>query len=255
VSPALTNFLFEAVNFLILAAVLGRVLFSPVRKAIAAERERQEALTKEVEQLRQEAATADEKMRLSRQRAEEEGEEAKKQIIEGARKEAAELLRNARATRHSEREALEKELEASRQAQAEALAGLVGRIAADAVRDLLSSLSGPSLDTALIRAACTRLDGLPAEARKKALVECARPLDAEQRALLAGVLGERMEERVVPELGAGVRVTTAGGQVDASAASVARRTGRAVREADRGAEIGGDTDRGADATGKDAGDG
>ena len=41
-------------------------------------------------------------------------------------------------------------------------------------------------------------------------------------------LGTTFEQRVVSELGAGVRVTTAAGQIDATALSVARQAASAV---------------------------
>jgi hypothetical protein len=46
--------------------------------------------------------------------------------------------------------------------------------------------------------------------------------------MLQRVLGGPVTERVVPELGAGVRVTGPGGQVDATAASIARKAGEVV---------------------------
>jgi hypothetical protein len=58
------------------------------------------------------------------------------------------------------------------------------------------------------------------------LVESARPLDPEARRLLEQALGIRFEERLVATLGAGVRVTTASGQIDASAARIAREGAR-----------------------------
>ena len=92
------------------------------------------------------------------------------------------------------------------------------------VMRLLVEIGGPDLDAALARAACLRLAALPAASRAGSVaVETARPLDAETRARFVEVAGPAaaVKDRVVPELGAGVRVITSGGLVDASAAGLA----------------------------------
>ena len=236
-SPALANFLFEAANFLLLAALLGWVLFKPVRRALDAERVRHEAELHESQRLRAEAEVMAEQTRHARQVADLEIEQHRQEILGGAKQEASQLLTEARNTERAERRALELELEAVRTAEATELAGAVGGLAAEAVRNLIEALPGPSIDTMLIRAACEALDSIPAEARRSAHVESARPLDTEGKRLLEGALGSEFKERVVPELGAGVRVTTPAGQVDASALSLARHAGGTVTRL--GTELGG----------------
>jgi F-type H+-transporting ATPase subunit b len=231
VSPALANFLFEVANFLILAAILGRLLFKPVRNALAAERERVEKQKEEGQRLQKEADALKEKAQGVRAAAERDAEAKRQEILAGAKKEAEGLLEKARKIQREERDALDHELEARRQAETAALVDTVGTLAGDAVRALLSSLPTPSLDTALVEAACQSAGELPADSRKSATVESARALTKEQRDLLKKTLGDGFEERVVPELGAGVRLTTPAGQIDASVQSVARQAARAVREA------------------------
>lgn len=227
-SPALANFLFEAANFLLLAAALGWMLFKPVRRALDEERQRHDAQSGELEGLRKEAEALATQAREAQRAAERELDARREAVLSAARKEASDLLEQARKKQRDERKALREELDAMRNAESLALASTVGKLAADAVRRLLEALDGPPLDMALIDAACAQLSSLPAEARRAALVESARPLDAEARRRLQGALGERFEERVVGELGAGVRVTTPAGQVDATAASIARHAGSAV---------------------------
>jgi hypothetical protein len=85
-------------------------------------------------------------------------------------------------------------------------------------------IGGPDLDAALARAACQRLAALPEANRAGSVeVETARPLDTETRARFVEVAGPAatVKDRVVPELGAGVRVITSAGLVDASAAGLA----------------------------------
>lgn len=240
-SPALANFLFEAANFLLLTAALGWVLFRPVRRALDAERDRHAKQEEEAKRLRAEAATLANEARSARETAGHEIEQNRRDVLAAAQQQATALLEAARATERSERQAFEQELTARRDAEAARLAEVVGRVAAESVRRLLGSLEGPSLDAALVRAACAELEALPVEVRRSALVESARPLDAEARRLLLSVLGDGIRERVVGELGAGVRITTSAGEVDATAVSLARRAARAVSalgSPSDGAEVG-----------------
>lgn len=235
-SPALANFLFEAANFLLLAAALGWLLFKPVRRALDAERERHEREVQEGRRLRDEAEALAREATAAREASRLEASRRREEILAAAKREVAALLEEAKRAQALERRSLERELQREREAQAAALAETVGRIAADSVARLLDALNGPSLDAALVRGACDELRALPSAARGAALVEAARPLDAASRALLEGALGGGFEERRVRELGAGVRVTTSAGQVDATAAALARRAARALSAA--GAEAG-----------------
>lgn len=227
-SPALANFLFEAANFLLLAAGLGWLLFKPVRRALDGERERHAKDAEEQQRLRSEAEALARDARAVRDAADRELAQRRGEILAAAQKDAARIVEEARETQAAARRALEKELADARNAQAAALADTVGRIAGESVAALLDALKGPSLDAALVRAACVELRALPDPARASALVEGAHPLDAEARTLLDEALGHRFQERTVPELLAGVRVTTPGGQVDATARSLARHAARAV---------------------------
>jgi len=232
VSPALANFLFEAVNFLLLAAALGWLLFRPVRRALDAERERHVREENELKRLRSEAESLAKEAQATREGADREATERRAGILTAAQAEAARILDAARKTQGAERHALAQELESSRNAQAAAVADTVGRIAAESVSQLLARLEGPSLDAALVAAACAQLQTLPSSARgPAALVESAHPLDAQSRKLLEGALGAGFAERTVGELSAGVRVTTPAGQVDATALSLARQASRAVASA------------------------
>lgn len=227
-SPAVSNFLFEAANFLLLALGLGWVLFKPVRRALDAERAQRQKEIDEGNAQRAEAETLVEQARVARRDVERDLDERREQVIAAAKKEAAALLDEARAARQAEKAALEQELEARRSAEVVEVAETVGRVAADAVRELLAALPGPDLDRALLREACNRLQSLPAEARRSAVVESARALDGESKGALQAVLGASFEERVVASLGAGVRVTTSSGQVDTTALAIARRAARAL---------------------------
>jgi len=229
-SPALANLLFEAANFLVLAAVLSWVLFKPVRRALDTERERHAAEQQESERLRAEVALLTEQTRRLTQEAERDIELRRQQILNAAEREASELVEEARRSERVQRQALTREFDATRAAEVAELGPLVGSVAAEAVRQLLQAVQGPSIDAALVRAACEKLETLPADARRSAQVESARPLEAEARSVLESALGGAVMERVVPELGCGVRVTTTAGQVDATALSLARHVARCVSD-------------------------
>ncbi|GHG96376.1 hypothetical protein [Comamonas sp. JC664] len=227
-SPAFTNFLFEAVNFLVLAAVLGWLLFKPIRRALDAEQARHAQEAEAARHQREEAEAVSRAARAEREAAGRESEERRRALLASARDEALQAAEAAKRVQVEDRRRLEKELQDWRDASAAELVDTIGRIAAESVRRLLAALDGPALDLALVRAACAELASVPAEARAPASVESARPLDARARGLLEEVLGAGVRERVVTALGAGVRVTTPAGQVDATALSVARQAARAV---------------------------
>lgn len=234
-SPELANFLFEVANFLLLAAVLGWVLFKPVRAALDREGAARTHEADESRKLREEAERLSKEARAIREGAEREAVEQRTKLLEAAQREAAELLESARQEQTRQREALRKELEVARAGQAAALADEVARLAAESVRRLLDQVSGPALDDALVRSACTELESMPESARHGGVVESAHALGDDAKARLHGVLGDGFSEQVVDELGAGVRVTTPGGQVDASAQGIAQEAARALGRAAGGA--------------------
>lgn len=230
-SPALANFLFEAANFLLLAVALGWVLFKPVRRALDAERERHAKEENESKRLRAEAETLAQEARAARAATDCETAAQRAEVLAAAQKEGARLVEEARKSQTIERRSLEQELKSARDAEVARLAETIGRIAGESVTRLLHALELSSLDIALVRAACDQLRKLPSAARASALVESARTLDAEERRLLEAALGAGFNERIVSELGAGVRVTTSSGQVEATTVSLAREAARAVTAA------------------------
>jgi F0F1-type ATP synthase membrane subunit b/b' len=241
VSPALATFLFEAANFLLLVAALGWLLFRPIRGAIDAERARHAKAVQDLAAQRTETEAAVKAARDARAQLEHDVEHQRTEARAAAEQEATRIREEARRTQAEARRTLERELDAARGAQAAALSDVLGHIAAASVRRLLEALDGPALDLALIRGACHENRALPPAARAAALVETARPLDGEARQLLAAALGGSVEARIVAELGAGVRVTTPAGQVDASALALARLAAHDVTVATRGAPAGGES--------------
>lgn len=229
-SQSLANFVFEALNFLLLAAGLGYVLWKPARRALEAERQRYEAQQAHSEQLRQQAEGLLSEAKTAQLAAASGARDERDKLLAAAQQQADALISQARQTQESLRDAFAQEQEHARSAQVAALVDPIARLAADSLRSLLAELDGPELDTALIRGACQRLRELPQASRQQAQVESARPLSEAGRSLLEQALGAPLRARAVPELGAGVRVTTPDGQVDATALALARQAAQGVRD-------------------------
>jgi F-type H+-transporting ATPase subunit b len=224
VSPSLTTFLFEAANFVALAAVLGWVFFRPVQAAIERRRSGLEAERRDADRARADAERRLAEVEARRREVEGGLEPLRAEARREAERQAAAIVEAARQQAGEERARLEHELAALRREHARTLARDAAAAARILVTRLLAEIGGPDVDTALARAACERLAALP-EAKRAGSVEVqtARPLDAETRARFQEVAGPAatVKDRVVPELGAGVRVITPAGLVDASASGLA----------------------------------
>lgn len=223
-SPPLATFLIELVNFLLLAGLLGWLLFKPVRAALearqAAEKQRADAL----------AARAADLDRLDSERQarsaafEREMTAARAARLAAAEQGAAAIIDYARQAAERERIRATNALAHVEQAQIEKLAGAVAAASREAVVRLLAMIDTPDLETGLVRAACQQLQGLDGASLGAVVVESAQPLADCDRDAITTALGTRAASsafRVVTDLGAGVRVTTAHGLVDASAAGIA----------------------------------
>jgi F-type H+-transporting ATPase subunit b len=235
-SAWLANFLFEMLNFLVLVGALGWLLFKPVRQALEAERTRHAHMEQELNQRGAETKALAEQTQAAWNSAHSEIERQRSEFLAAARKEAEQLREEAVRKLAAEREAMARDLAAARREQALALTETVGRMAGEAVQRLLASLDGPALDLALVRGACEEVRLWPSEARARAVVETARPLSSDGRRLLREALQSDFREVALVDLGAGVRITTPAGQVDASATALAREAVRAVIGADEHAQ-------------------
>lgn len=231
-SPSWVTFLFEAANFVLLAALLGWLFFRPVREALERRREGLEAAERDAAAKRAEAertlaeATArraefEASLAELRERAREEGERERSRLLDAAREQA-----------QRERAALATELAGLRRGQARRVKSDAAAAAREFVAQLLERIDGPELEQALRAAAGRELAKLAAAGPlAPVIVESAAAL--EQRSLdslarAAGVDGAELSVRCVPELGAGLRVLTARGLVDASAAGLAVHAERAL---------------------------
>lgn len=233
-SPTVTTFLFEATNFLLLAGLLGWLLFKPVRtvlQARRAEEKRQvEALAARVAESDGQRADLDQRRRAF----EEEIAGLRRSHIAAANRDAAAIVAHAHDSVQRERDLVKRGLAQLEHAQVERLSAAVAAATRASVVRLLTTLGGTDLDASLAQGACRQLEGLQGRALGPVLIESARPLADSVHAAIAAALNghaRSTEFRVVPDLGAGLRITTAHGLIDASALGLARDAEGLVRDA------------------------
>jgi F0F1-type ATP synthase membrane subunit b/b' len=220
----LTTFLFEAVNFVLLAAGLGWLLFRPIRHVLA---DRRAALAQEAEEVAAKRAEVERLQEAIQHRSaalEAELEHLRQSALAGAQQEAERIRAAAQADAEREREAAHEQLAHLEEAQLERLAAAVATAAGAAVQRLLQQLGGPDLERGLARAACRTLQALDGQTLGAVTVESAHPLDQETMTALTAVLGDAARTtafRVTPTLGTGLRISTRHGLVDASATGLA----------------------------------
>jgi F-type H+-transporting ATPase subunit b len=221
-SPEVTNFLFETVNVLLLAGGLAWLFFRPLRDVLKAEQDRHNAQEKDLVQRHEQAEQALAEATEKRHEAEQQLDAERAQVLEAARRQADSLLEDAKTAVERDRRRQLQHLAAERRAMTQNAVKDIARIAAASVQGLLLQTGGPALQRALVQAACERLRQLPSPLVGNVTVESARQLDEESLAALRSVLATSPTERVLSDLGVGIRVTTQVGQVDVSALGMAR---------------------------------
>jgi F0F1-type ATP synthase membrane subunit b/b' len=221
-SPGVTTFLFELVNFLILALALGYFLFTPIRKALESRRAAQEKQIRDAKTTIAAAETAREQVSKERAELDKDRDRILKEAEAVAQKRADTILTEARDTAAKERAEAVRELASLSDAQLERLASASADAAAVVTEKLLIQLGSPGLQSQLVKTACQGLkamDGL----RGKVLVESATALDPESMTCLNAVMshsGTVPEYRVRPEIGTGIRVETSQGVIDLTSAGL-----------------------------------
>jgi F-type H+-transporting ATPase subunit b len=230
VSPSWVTFLFEVGNFLLLVALLGWLFFRPVRELLERRRAALQAEEEAVAAKRAEMERALAEVESRRGALETSVAELRERVREDAERERANLLEGARAQVQRERESFQAELEALRRGQLGAAIHDAAAGASEMVRRLLERIDGPDLESSLLEAARRELAALASSAPLAPLVvESASALKPEGLAALAQAAGvplAQVTQRTTPELLAGVRVLTARGLVDASAAGLAAHAER-----------------------------
>lgn len=223
-SPTVVTFLFEAANFLVLAVALSWLFFKPVRKSITDYREKLESDSRLAAEKLAAAEAVQQEMNNERTRLETELNQRRHREIEAAQQQAARILADARSVADQEIEKSHRQASRMSENQRDRLAEVSAAAAAEAVGQLLRQLGGPDLQAALVQLACRQLETLSAKNLAPVKIESAHELSAEQFSMLRHAIGTHAASadfRIVDSLGAGVRIYTAQGLVDASASGLA----------------------------------
>jgi F0F1-type ATP synthase membrane subunit b/b' len=232
VSPVLTTFLFELINFLLLAALLGWLLFKPVRAAVESRRNQERQRDEELTKRQADVEKAEAEVRDARTAFEADMAQARSARLEAAERDAAAIVRRARDAADAETTRLTGLAERLEDAQLQRLAVAVAAASQDSVRRLLAALEGPDLQSGLVGAAGHALAELDGASLGDVRVESSVALAAPDRIALTNALGSRATSTafaVVPSLGAGVRITTSRGVIDTTAAGAAAEAERQLR--------------------------
>lgn len=223
-SPTLTTFLFEAANFLLLAAVLGWLFFKPTRQALADQQAKFAAEEKLAADKLADARRAEKEIADARSRLQSELGELRSRELETARKQAEQVMADARTKAERLLESSRIEADSLSETQYDRLAKAAALAAAETVGRLLQNIGGPEIHAALFRSACQQLQDLPRDGLEPIKVESAVTLSAEDRTILKEVLGPaaaNVDYRVCEDLKVGVRIATGRGLIDASASGLA----------------------------------
>ncbi len=226
-TSALTTFLFEVANFLVLACALGWLFFKPVRAALVErkvkfESDNLQAATKlaEAEKIQQEASMASGKLQN-------EMRELRQREVEAARSQAEQIVAEARAAAEKERELSRRQAAQLSDTQGDRLAEVCALASAESVGRLLTQIGGPNLHSALVAAACEQIRTLAPTELARVKVETTQSLTSEQIESLKSALGaaaDTVDFRSVEGLGDGIRISTDKGLVDASVQGLVRFT-------------------------------
>ena len=222
------------INVLLLVGVLGWLFFKPVRAALQArqdaEQQRRDELAARATEIETERAALDQRLRA----LETEMDQIRQRHMAAATQEAAAIRRQAHEAVEREREAATRALAQLERAQVERLSAAIATTTRESVVRLLAMLDAPDLELSLVNAACRRFATLDDAASGAVLVESASPLSDRARAALIAALSGKphtTQFRVAPELGAGLRIVTSSGLIDASALGMAREAERTLTNA------------------------
>jgi F-type H+-transporting ATPase subunit b len=226
------TFLFEALNFLVLAFVLHRLLYRPLRESIDRRREDEARARNDAEKAR--AETSDMRRRLQEQEArlEQDRQETLRQAAAEAEAARRKLLAEADEAVRRRREEAEAAVQRERSEALDALRGDLARLAVDFAERLLHEACDTSLHRQFALRLAESLEAMPEDEREQlrrewqppdgVTAEVAADLDAATRerltAAVATLLGRPVTQAVVvrPELLAGVRLRVGGRVWDAT---------------------------------------
>ena len=230
----LTTFLYELANFVVFALLLGWIFVKPIRKLLDEQAARDAKLEQTAQQHLAEAAELRQQLLDDRQNFNQEMAHQRDAMLSETKQEATNLLDKANQTIKAQREHLSREALQIQHQQLTNLAKIVASSSQQAVENLLKQIHGPSLEGALIEAACQQLKQSPPSGDEKVTVETAAEIDEPTRQKIAQAAGlvssnGAIQYRVDPELIGGLRVKTSGGVIDSSIAALSSYAEQNIR--------------------------
>ncbi|MBO0797525.1 MAG: F0F1 ATP synthase subunit B [Blastocatellia bacterium] len=230
----LWTFLLEVVNFVVLAYVLHRLLYRPLREAIERRRQAVRQTQTETEKAREEAESIKQQLEERLAQWERERQEMIHQAREQAEAERRKMLAEAESTAQRRQEDARRSLERDREEMLQELSGEVVTNALNLAERLLQQSVDNTLQVQLARRLIETLDSLPADEREQMRkgwqtdeqiwVEAADMPDGETLKRLgdaiAGMAGRelKLNVQINPALIGGVRLRIGGHVWDASIA-------------------------------------
>jgi len=230
----LWTFLFEILNFLVLAFVLHRLLYRPLREAVARRQEATARARTEADKARQEAQDLEHQLQERLAQQDREREKTLRTAHEQAEAERKQLVAEAERTIRERQDEARKTLDREREESLRTLRSEVATMALDLTRRLLTGAAERTLHIQLVRRLIETLHDLPEAEREQlardwqpqdgAVLETAEALDAatltDVNAAVSLVLQKPATPsvNVLPELIGGVRLRLGGQVWDASLA-------------------------------------
>jgi F-type H+-transporting ATPase subunit b len=193
------TFLFEILNFLVLAFVLHRLLYRPLRSAVEERKAANEKARLEAEAARKEAETTRAELATKLMELDRERTDVLRKAAEQAEAEKARQLAEADATARSTREQARRDAEQLRTDTLSGLEGEVGQLAVTLAERLLAQSCDARLTDQLAHHLADALRRVTEEERNRvrqdagtgeAVVESAAPLDDARRVQLAAAISE-----------------------------------------------------------------
>ncbi|TPV96301.1 MAG: hypothetical protein B7733_05545 [Myxococcales bacterium FL481] len=216
-----TTVIFEVVNFVVLAALLTRFLFRPVRKVLRERKEAVERAGREAESARA-ASEAAQREFDARRRELEAAAAAEREAARAAGEAAArQLVDDARSEMRRARAALDADLSRARAEAIERLTPELVALGVEATRRVISEMGAKDVAVAFARTAAVQLARELAQTGEEGSIEARVSPDADVYAVSLALdehLGDRKVRVVVdPSLCAGVKLLVGGLEIEASA--------------------------------------
>lgn len=225
------TFLFEVLNFLVLAFVLHRLLYKPLREAIDARQAANARARTEAEAARADADAAKQQLAARLADTDRERQAVLREAAERAEAEKAKRLAEADATAQAVREQARNDAERLRQDTVSALEGEIGALAVGLAERLLAQACGASLNAQLAHRLAETIRAVTGDERERvrhdagtggAVIESAAALDEPTRADLSAAVRDlvgaacEVTFEVVPALVGGARARLGGHVWDAT---------------------------------------